>query len=213
MNVINLPKNTFIIDKPIVLKSNTLLRGSVDKNNNPLTIIKLKNNVCYPIIHMESCKNIVIENIIFIGNGNSPNKEESDISYVIKNNCISIRKCKSIHINNCNAYNANSGGIVIAYSKYIKITNCICSNNIIDGIAIFSSENILINKCQINNNKYSGISIDALYKEMSFNIIIIGSILIDNDHFSIWIRNGCLIKNINNCLSSIKHEKFRNISD
>lgn len=210
MLLIDLPNEYILIDKPLILDSNTILRGKVDDNGNPLTIIKMKDCVHYPIINIDNDKeNIIVENIIFIGNGNTVSREESDISYVIKNNCINIRNSKNVMINNCKTHNANSGGIVLAYCNDIKIVNCDCSYNLIDGIAVFSSENIFIDKCKINGNKYSGVSIDALYMELSSLIKIKDSRIVNNDHFSIWIRNGLVIQIDNNCLDSIKRENFR----
>lgn len=199
--LIEFPQGEITINNnSICIERNVIIRGSKNTKGEPDTILMLPPKAQYPIIQVGNEKqeghiddtlgNILIENLVLIGNYDSVPEIKSNDEWWIKNNCIDIRNCKNIIIKNCVCRNSSSGGIVGAFVKNLNIIDCVIEHSVFDGVAIYTVSDLNVINSVIRYNKYSGISVDALPHELCKNITVINSIFEENEHFGIWIRNG-----------------------
>ena len=153
-----------IIHRPIIInESNMTVDGHfrvlhvADHTNMPAIII---GDACHvePTFRVHD---VVLKN--FIVDGNKDNQKEEIWDFDIRANGITIRGCDNVTIQNCQIFNARSGGIVIEKSsRNIKIQNCMSSNNYFDGIAGCFSDSLEIDKCVLTFNRSAGLSFDLL---------------------------------------------------
>lgn len=183
-----------IITQPIVLdKSDTVLDGN-------FRIIRVEDATNLPAIiigdagHTEPAfrvHNVVLKN--FIIDGNKDNQKEEIWDFQIRANCITIRGAENITIQNCQVFNARSGGIVIEKgSKNIKIQNCTSSNNFFDGIAGCFSDGVEIDGCVLTHNASAGLSFDLLMTHITAK-----NCYVSNNNIGLFARNssGYFIQN------------------
>lgn len=117
----------------------------------------------------EKIRNVTISNIEFDGNKDAQDSEFHPTKPWLRNNTIDIRAVDDLIIENVNAHNARSGGIVASWDcERITIRNSQFHNNFFDGIALYASRHILVSDFLCYANMAAGLSLDNRLQDITF---------------------------------------------
>lgn len=170
-----IPAGKYILDGMIhINRSHIALRGE------PGSCLKLGNGVKQPNLLIGSAaktpsKNDTIKNIHISGLELDGNKEEQDSEFHpimpwLRNNTIDIRAVNDLTIENINAHNARSGGIVASWGcNRITISNSSFHHNFFDGIALYASQHFIISDFNCYANNAAGLSLDNRLRDVTFS--------------------------------------------
>ncbi len=168
--VLQFQEGVIEITEPIIItESHVTLKG---KEN---TVLKLAAHANCPILIIGDpndpakieFEGIIIKDLRFDGNrgeqdfeGYGGNIDTGGKTY-LRNNCITVRHCKNVTINDCTVMNARSGGIVLEkHCKNIVLNGINAHHNFFDGIAACESTECLIMNSILHSNDYAGLSCD-----------------------------------------------------
>lgn len=161
----------FPVHEPIILDhDNVELRGS-----GPGTILRLTDRAACPVVVIGSSvtpipritKSVVVKNLVIDGNRRSQDPEcwggvcDSGGLTFIRNNALTIRGSKDIHVEQIVARNARSGGVVLEkVCREIYLDNVEASENFFDGLACYETEDSYFYSLHLHHNQSAGVSLD-----------------------------------------------------
>lgn len=186
--IIRFNEGRIMLDSPIVItESNIIIEG------HPSTMLKLANGSNCPMIIIGNIDSsvpvsgVIIRNLFLDGNKDNQNSEYFKPLPFLRNNCITIRNCTNILLENITVCNASSGGVVIEKQSSSIIINGLNSyDNAFDGFCIYESTGCLITNSHLHSNAYAGISLDWKANNNKFMNITLDR----NLHAGIFMRDS-----------------------
>lgn len=158
-----------VISEPIILSSNTVLRGNGYK-------LTLKDGANCPVIIVGDVsdkpgrvENVTVRDLTIEGNAKNQ-KDEIWPGSQVRNNGISVRAGFHISIDKVTISNSRSGGIVLERGcRDVIVSNSKVTTSVFDGIAAYETENSVIFNCELSFNGAAGISLD---NDMNKNYLV-----------------------------------------
>lgn len=169
-----IPAGRYILDGMLHIdRSHVALRGE------PGTVLVLADDVKQPNLLIGSdakapreadmIGNIYIGNIELDGNKAAQDSEFHPTMPWLRNNTIDVRAVDDLIIENVNAHNARSGGIVASWEcERITIHNSQFHHNFFDGIALYASRHIIVSDFLCYANNAAGLSLDNRLRDITF---------------------------------------------
>lgn len=213
---VQLSSGEFIVKKQLTIYDNTTLKGSLNKNGEITTIIKIKHpsnlGQLPPFIVNEYYNsnnnynhNIVIKNLKIDGNS----KKEKKRWKLGSGNAIIINllHVKDIELENLNIQNSLDDAIFIKDGENININNSTIKNSGHSGVFVVESNNTTVQSMNIDINVNSGIRFFG-----GDNIVIKDNTLYSTSgygNYGIQVSQAYSVKPMNNLL--IKNNVIKNI--
>jgi len=195
-----IPAGRYVLDGMLhINRSHVALKGE------PGTVLVLADNVKQPNLLIGSdakrpteadlIRDIHISRIELDGNKDAQDSEFHPTKPWLRNNTIDIRTVDDLTIENVNAHNARSGGIVASWEcERITIRNSQFHHNFFDGIALYASRHILVSDFLCYANNAAGLSLDNRLKDITFA----NGHIYDNQNVGIFARDcdGLYFRNL-----------------
>jgi len=192
-----LSDGTFICSTAIVIaRNNVTLQGE-----GASTILLLADNINSPVLVIGDTAtptttvyhNIHVSDLTIDGNRSNQTQEcwsgscdSGGLAY-IRNNGITVRGVRDVHIERISVLRARSGGLVTEKGcERITVNNFSSTDNEFDGIAAYETENSSFSNLYLYDNPFAGLSLDIQFN----NNIVHNAIMTDNGKQGIFMRDS-----------------------